>query len=105
MNKSQALKEAVKRWGKEAVVMDNRIKTSAAERDAAREQRKLLLATLTPEEKKKRHRELDDLLSRALRHRYQVGKHGGFFISVRGYGDTWEQAFECADRMWGKAAA
>lgn len=100
MTKSQAVKEAVKRWGKEAVVIDERkFASTPEEREAAREERKRLLATLTPEEKKARRKELDELLSRALRQRFKVGYHGGFFIGVRGTGDTWEECFQAADRL------
>lgn len=106
MNKSQALKEAVKRWGKDAVVMDERRNASTPEeRTAAREELQRLLKTLSSDEKRRRRHELDDLLYRALRQRFKVGVHGGFFIGIRGYGDTWEECFEVADKMWGKKAA
>lgn len=105
MNKTQALKEAVRRWGKDAVIQDRPKQASTPEqREAARARRQHLRETLTKEELKKRHQEMDDLLFQTLRHRYSVGVHGGFFISIRGCGDTWEQCFEAADRMWGKAA-
>ena len=106
MNKSQALKEAVRRWGDQAVVIDDgkRNASTPEERKAASDQRRHLLATLTSEEKKARRKELDALLSAALRNRYRVGVHGGFFIGIRGYGDSWEEAFAVADRMWSSTA-
>ena len=105
MTKSQALKEAVNRWGPKAIVQDvRRCTTTKESRKAASEARQALLKTLTAEEKKARRKELDELLFQALRQRYKVGVHGGFFIGIRGCGDSWEEAFASADRMWGKAA-
>lgn len=74
------------------------------QREAARAKRKLLRETLTKDELKKRDREMDDLLFITLRHRYSVGVHGGFCVCIRGTGDTWEECFEAADKMWSKAA-
>jgi hypothetical protein len=105
MNGSQALKEAKRRWGPKAIVKDDRkCATTSESRKAASEKRQAILKAITPEEKKRRHRELDELLFQALRYRYSVGVHGGFFIAIRGYGDSWDEAFACADRMFGKAA-
>ncbi len=106
MNKTQALKEAVRRWGKDAIIKDDkRCATTPESRKAASEKRQAILKAITPEGKKARRDELDELLFQALRYRYSVGVRGGFFISIRGYGDSWEDAFACADRMWGKKAA
>lgn len=106
MTKAQALKEAVRRWGPKAIVRDDRkCRTTPESREAARVKRHAILKSITPEEKRARHKELDELLFQALRVRFSVGTHEGFCISVRGYGDSWEDAFACADRMWGKKAA
>lgn len=106
MTRSQALKEAVKRWGPKAIVRDDRkCATTPESRKAASEKRQALLKSIKPEEKRARRNELDELLFQALRYRYSVAVHEGFFISVRGYGDSWEDAFACADRMWGAKAA
>lgn len=105
MTKSQALKEAVKRWGPKAIIRDDRkCETTPESRKEATEKRHAILKAITKEEKKARRKELDELLFQALRYRYSVGVHEGFFISIRGYGDSWDDAFACADRMWGKAA-
>lgn len=105
MNKTQALKEAVKRWGKKAIVRDEpKLASTPEQRAEAGAKRKLLRETLTKEELKKRSAEMDELLFQTLRQRYSVGSHEGFCICIRGTGDTWEQCFEAADRMWGKAA-
>lgn len=101
MNKTQAMKEAAKRWGKDAVIIDKpKLASTPEERAAAQQQRKHLRDTLTPEELKARRKEMDELLFKSLRHRYSVGEHGGFFIGIRGYGDSWEECFQRADRMW-----
>lgn len=105
MNRKQALAEAVKRWGKDAMIQDRpRCASSPEEREVARKQRKYLRDTLTKEDLKKRHKDMDELLFDSMRYRFSVGIFGGFFFGVRGSGDTWEEAFEAADRMWGKAA-
>lgn len=105
MTKTQAMKEAVRRWGPDAIIQDDRKCTTTKEsRKAASEKRQALLKTLTPEEKKARRKELDELLFQTLRNRYSVGVHGGFYIGIRGYGDSWEECFEVADRMWPSSA-
>jgi hypothetical protein len=95
MNKSQALKEAVKRWGKDAVVIDERRNASTpAQREAARNARMELRGFITSSEDRRFFRPLDnELLFQSMRQRFKVGYHCGFFISVRGTGDTWEECF------------
>lgn len=101
MNRTQAMKEARKRWGENAVIQDRpKCASTPEQRVAACDKRKHLLAALTKEEKRARRKELDELLYQSLRHRFSVGYFGGFYIGVRGYGDTWEECFEVADRMW-----
>lgn len=105
MNKSKALKEAVKRWGKNAGVQEQRNCDSTPE---SREAAKLKLGELnklSPEEKKARRRERDDALSRSYWYRFTVGRISmGMFFEVLGQGDTWEEAFKAADVRLGKAA-
>ena len=104
MTRSQALKEAVHRWGKLGCVEDRGAKRASNEeqRNAARAERKALLDSLTPEEKKARREELDRLFSAAFRYRYTVGEIGGFpgfrCFHIRGQGDSWEDAFSKADK-------
>lgn len=108
MNKSQALKEAVRRWGKDAIIQDRgpRFASTPERRRAAQEARMELKAfrDLCPD--RRAFRDFDDsLFSLAVRNRFSVGVDGGFCICIRGYGDSWEESFSCADALWGKKAA
>ena len=105
MSKSAALKEAVRRWGKSAGVRDIGAKLSrtAEQRRAAREALMELRGFIvTPEDRKffKPFREW--LVFDSLRERFTVGEisgAGGFrWFSVKGTGDTWEEAFQRADQ-------
>lgn len=107
MNRTQALKEARRRWGPKAIIEDHpKQATTPESRQAAREARMELRGfILTREDRRFFHDFMDELLFQSLRQRFMVGVHEGFFISVRGHGDTWSECFENADRMWGKKAA
>lgn len=107
MNKSQALKEAQRRWGKDAVIRDDRRQqTTPAQRQAAREALFELRGYIVTNEDRRYFRTFkDELIFQSIRQRFSVGIHGGFFIGIRGTGDTWEECFENADKMWGKKTA
>lgn len=69
------------------------------QRAAAFTKLQTLRNTLSPEQKKERRKEMRELLRESLNYRYAVGTvEMGMFFSVRGQGDTWEQAFEAADK-------
>lgn len=106
MTKSQALKEARRRFGPDAVVLDERRLASTPERRAeAREKLKELNALCTTHELRKQHRkERDHWLSESYRYRFKVAVHHGFCIGIRGSGDTWEEAFADSDKLYAKAA-
>lgn len=96
MNKSQALKEAVRLFGKDAVVIDDgpRRASNPENRAKAREEMKRLNALCITHELRKQYRkERDHWLSEAYRYRYRVGIHHGFAIGVRGSGDSWQECF------------
>jgi hypothetical protein len=99
MTKSQALKEAVKRWGKNAAVQDKgKERASTPERRAEAKARLRQFNALPEGEKKVRRKERDHWLTETYRYRYTVGfiAHGIAF-AVQGDGDTWEEAFASAD--------
>ena len=96
MNKRQAMIEAKKILGPDAVVIDNGPKcaSSAEKRAEAREQLKRLAAICTTHELRKQHRkERDHWMGEAYRYRFQIGVHHGFAIGVRGSGDSWDDCF------------
>lgn len=102
MNRTQAMKEAARRWGKNAAVRDTGRPTSEDARKAASAKLPELRARYkeaAPDERKARRKELDDTLSIALSYRYSVGYVAGIrgmglaYFSVQGQGDTWDEAF------------
>lgn len=107
MNKTQALKEAVKRWGKDAAVQDKGAKLAGTpESRAAGRAALTVLNALTPEEKKAKRKERDDALFACYRYRYVVGYIAlGMMFAVHGSGDTWEEAFHEADNRFKSKAA
>lgn len=110
MNRSQALKEAVRLFGKNAAVRDlgRKFATNEQERRAASAEYRRLVDSLGTEGKKQRRKELDDLFARSVRYQFTVGAIStlGPFraFSVRGQGDTWEEAFAKVDACYKKAA-
>ncbi len=106
MNKSQALKEAVKLFGPDAVVIDEgkRNASTPERRDAARAALQAF-HKLTDAEKKARRKERDDLLGELYRYRFKIAIHHGFAIGIRGSGDTWEGAFDDYHNRYRKLAA
>jgi hypothetical protein len=110
MNRSQALKEAVRLWGKKAGVQDDGpTRPSSPElRAAASARLKELNAARTKDETREARKERMELLGQSGHYRYQVGTVmsmcglSGFFI--RGQGDTWEEAFEKARKDEQRAA-
>lgn len=107
MNRSQALKAAVRRWGKNAAVRDDGPKrASTPERRAeASELLKALRASIPKDRKPTREEreQIDQLFSESLRMRYTVGViHTVIFSAfwIKGNGDTWEDAFAEADKRY-----
>lgn len=103
MTRNQALQKAVRMYGRKAAVRDDGEKYNNSDegRKAAHDEYENLAATLTPEEKKARSKELSNLRWRRQCYRYVVGEvenlcgFGMFF--VHGQGDTWAQAFAAAE--------
>lgn len=100
MNRSQALKQAVGRWGKKAAVRDEGRKTSPEIRAASLKRLAELRAMPEPRSPEVR-KEIKEHLGAGLDYRYSVGYVGGIagfsFFSVQGQGDTWEEAFAKAE--------
>lgn len=125
MRKIRTIKEAhahaMKLWGKSAMVSDGKVETSSGLRDAASERLRVLRAEKPeirpieewPEEmtlgtyraelkaaqaRRRAWREQENAaICEAVRYRYSVGV-GGLWFLVKGQGDTWEAAFEAAER-------
>jgi len=98
MTRREITKLAEAKWGKRAVVKENRSAPTPAEREEARKLLTKLRENKTPENR----RERDALLSVVLSHRYWIGEIHmlpglGPCIGVRGHGDTWEEAWERAN--------
>jgi hypothetical protein len=102
MNIKGALKEAIKRWGKAARVADHKQPSSQERRAEAHKQLMRLRGLPDSERTKEIRKHMSDLTSIALYYRYSVGTIGGAggfaWFSVRGHGDTWEEAFAHADK-------
>lgn len=113
MNRSQALKEAVRRWGKTAAVRDDGPKRASnpERRAAASADLKQFRATIPKDQRPTREQreEIDRLFSEAMRERFTVGVIHTFCglsaFWVKGTGDSWEEAFTKAeDKKVAKAA-
>jgi len=112
MNRSQALKAAVLRWGKSAAVRDNgAAKASTPEQRAAAGAEGKALRLSIPQDRRPTREErdkLDDCLWRSGMYRYTDGNIStlGPFSAfhVRGQGDTWEEAFAKADANYPSTA-
>ena len=100
MNRTQAMKEAARRWGKDGGIKDYGKPTKPEHRAAADAELKALRARVGDRAMTKEERaERDRLLGIALHYRYMVGKVVmGLFFSVEGQGDTLDAAFADADR-------
>jgi hypothetical protein len=108
MNRSQALKEAVRRWGKTAVVEDKGAAlASTPERRAAAAAEGKRLRESMPKDRRLTREEreaIDHCLVESYRRRYMVGTVStlGPFSAclVHGWGDTWEEAFAEAEKNY-----
>jgi len=114
MNRSQALKEAARLFGKKAAVQDGGKPSSQEQRDAAFARLKEARALRDSLDKsdpryKAARQECLDTFGEADRYRFYVGAIGGVggiqFFHVHGRGDTWEEAFAKVDPMFKKQAA
>lgn len=105
MNRSQALKEAVRRWGKNAAVEDKgAARASTPERRKAASAEGKRIRESIPKDRRPTREEreaIDRCLGESYRFRYTVGNIStlGPFraFHVRGHGDTWEEAFAAAE--------
>ena len=114
MNRTQALKEAARLFGKKAAVEDKgkSMASTPEQRAAAVAESKRIRSTIPEGQRptKEQRDELNRLLCESGRYRYSVGTIEGIagmglqFFSVQGQGDTWEEAFAKARRMEPKAA-
>ncbi len=104
MNIRQALAEAHQRWGLSAHVRDRRRPSSPEARAAARPRLQELKAQLAEFRDPLSRRICKDRISeqraKVLYRRFSVGEaiFGGSGFLIRGEGDTWEAAFEAAER-------
>lgn len=116
MTNQQAMKQATKRWGKQALVQNNGHFSSPEKRATASEQATAARARIKAidqeiadrlkaldwyqaltQERRELQKEASNNTSLALRYRFQVGRNTGLFFEVLGSGDTWEEAFAQAD--------
>ncbi|HEX7330355.1 MAG TPA: hypothetical protein VF290_02580 [Pyrinomonadaceae bacterium] len=116
MTNQQAMKQAAKRWGKQAMIENNGHFSSPERRTAAGEEAKTARSRIKEIDREiadrlkaldwyqaltSERRELQKVASSssslALRYRFQVGRNTGLFFEVLGSGDTWEEAFKQAD--------
>lgn len=117
MTNQQAMKQATKRWGKQALIQNGGHFSSPERRAEAGEKAKSARARMKEidqeisdrlkaldwyqaltSERRELQKVASDNSSLALRYRFQVGRNTGLFFEVLGSGDTWEQAFEQADQ-------
>jgi hypothetical protein len=107
MNRSQAIKESTRRWGKNGGFKDYGKPTNPERRQAADVELKALRAHVGDRAMTKEERlERDRLLGIALHYRYMVGKVVmGLFFSVEGQGDSLAEAFADADARAAREAA
>lgn len=114
MNRAQALKAAVRLWGKGGAVKDNgpKFASNPERRAAASEELKKVRAAIPKDRRPTREErdEIDRLFGQAMMQRYSVGViHSLMGLSafwVKGCGDSWEEAFAAAEQKYpAKAAA
>lgn len=117
MTPQQAQKEARRRWGTKGFVRMSDNSSSPERRDTAgtlvRESRAKIDAINTEIQEKlnalewyrdlqKQKRELSGLIrqteGRAFYYKFSVGTENGLFATIYGQGDTFEEAFEKADK-------
>jgi hypothetical protein len=104
MTSKAALAEAVRRWGKQALVRDEPRSASTPEQRAEysrryTEIREKLKAETDKEARANLHAEEKALRVLPHRFRYSVGHAAldGLFFMVEGEGDTWEECFAKAE--------
>lgn len=101
MNKSQALKEAKRRYGPDAVILDHGAKRASTPEERAIAHAKMReMNELSHEEKKARRKERDHYFSEAFKFRYAIGEHHGFCVMVMGTGDSWAEALAEAEKRY-----
>lgn len=101
MNQSQALRKAVKLFGKNAVIQAHKMQSSPEQRAIGRAQQKELNARCTTDELRKQFRkERDDALSQATYYRYSIGKiEMGLFCAIKACGDSWAGCFRALEKQ------
>jgi hypothetical protein len=100
MNQTQALRKAIKLFGKTAGVQAYPSPSSRELRAAASSEHKALKEKCTtPELRKQYRKELEDAGSRAMYYRYCVGRvEMGMFFAVKACGDSWEGCFRALEQ-------
>lgn len=98
MTKRRAQAEAEKRWGGDAHVRHAPRAMAEAHKAPLLERLKLLRS----EGRRETVTERNELVECILTYRCVVGYVSGGFYSVRGSGDTWEEAFAKADKADGR---
>lgn len=102
MNKTQALRKAVKLFGKNATITDYGVarQSSPEARKVASESHKALREKCsTPELRAANKKELSHLAHEASHYRYSVGVVVmGMFNSIKACGDSWEGCFKAIER-------
>lgn len=102
MTSAQALRKAIKLFGKNAAVRDEGKKFASTHEQRAlsrKELKTLREQCVTPEQRKANRAELDRLLSLCERYRYCIGSvEMGMFFAVKACGDSWEGCFTAWER-------
>lgn len=104
MTEKQAYKEAVKRFGSNGAVQYNKNNRSTPEERLAAstaniELRQKVRECEDKDQKKVLSERQRDAMFAAMRYAYSVGSvELGMFFSVKGQGDSWDEAFLDADR-------
>ena len=97
MTNAQALRKAIKLFGKTGAVRDDGKKCASTHetRASAREAFRILLEKcVTPELRKANREELQQLSFLSNRYRYSIGRvELGMFFAVKACGDSWEGCF------------
>lgn len=117
MTNQQAMKQATKRWGKQALIQNGghfsspdrraeaqgkavaaRARIKEIDQEIADRLKALDWYQSLTGERRELQKVASDNISLALRYRFQVGRNTGLFFEVLGSGDTWEEAFAQADK-------
>jgi hypothetical protein len=102
MNKTQALRKAVKLFGKNAIVTDYGVTCQSspeARKAASNELKALREKCTTPELRAANNKERSRLAHEASHYRFSVGVVVmGMFNSIKACGDSWDGCFKAIER-------